>query len=106
MDTTTLGERWLEAIAAAADAGALGEVEKRLLGPKGEVVELVRSVSSMPRAERPTFGKAANALKQEVEKAIAAARVGKITHILPFPLRVPTVLLLLHAMRFQCDNSD
>ena len=76
MDTTTLGERWLEAIAAAADAGALGEVEKRLLGPKGEVVELVRSVSSMPRAERPTFGKAANALKQEVEKAIAAARAG------------------------------
>jgi phenylalanyl-tRNA synthetase alpha chain len=74
MDPQTLRERWLAAIAAAPDAGALTELEARLFGGKGEVLELVRSVTSLPKEERPAFGKAANAVKQEVEQALAARR--------------------------------
>ena len=74
MDTQALRERWLAAVAAAADSAALAEAEARLFGPKGEVVDLVRSVTSLPKEQRPAFGKAANAVKQEVEAAIAARK--------------------------------
>ena len=74
MDTTALRQQWLAAIAAAGDAAALAEVDARLFGAKGEVVDLVRSVTKLPKEERPAFGKAANALKQEVEAALAERR--------------------------------
>lgn len=74
MDTTAQRERWLAAIAAAGDPKSLAEVDTRLFGPKGEVLELVRAVTGLPKEQRPAFGKAANALKQEVEQALAAAR--------------------------------
>ncbi|MBL8756350.1 MAG: phenylalanine--tRNA ligase subunit alpha, partial [Planctomycetes bacterium] len=67
-------DRWLAAIGAAADAKALAEVDARLFGQKGEVLDLVRSVTSLPKEERPAFGKAANVVKQEVEQALAARR--------------------------------
>lgn len=62
---------WLDAIAGAADAASLREVETRLFGKQGEVQELLRSVSSLPKEERPAAGKNANLLKQEVEAALA-----------------------------------
>jgi phenylalanyl-tRNA synthetase alpha chain len=64
--------RWLDAVAAATDLAALREVETQLFGKKGEVLELARSVSSLPKDERPAAGKAANLLKQEVEAALRA----------------------------------
>jgi phenylalanyl-tRNA synthetase alpha chain len=66
--------QWLAAVAAAADEPALREVESRLFGKKGEVLELVRSVSTLRKEERPAAGKAANLLKQELEQALAARR--------------------------------
>ena len=72
MDPTTNRERWLAAINAARDAAALAELQTRLFGAKGEVLEFVRSVTSLPKDQRPVFGKAANAVKQEVEQALAA----------------------------------
>lgn len=74
MDPTALRDAWLAAIAAAADAAALAQIEARLLGADGEVTQLVRSVTSLPKDQRPAFGKAANGVKQAVEAALAAAR--------------------------------
>ena len=74
MDISERRERWLAAIAAAGGDQALAELDTRLLGSKGEVLELVRSVTTLPKEERPAFGKAANTVKQEVEAALAAAR--------------------------------
>ncbi len=74
MDTAPLRERWLGAIHEAASAAALAELDARLFGSKGEVLELVRSVTTLPKEERPAFGKAANAVKVEVEQALAARR--------------------------------
>ncbi len=74
MDTTAKRDGWLQAVAAAADEAALAALESRLFGPKGEVLELVRSVTSLPKDERPAFGKAANAARQAVESALAERR--------------------------------
>jgi phenylalanyl-tRNA synthetase alpha chain len=74
MEIPALRERWLQAIAAAADLAALNELDTRLFGAKGEVLDFVRSVTTLPKEERPAFGKAANATKQEVEQALAARR--------------------------------
>lgn len=74
MDIPAKKEQWLQAIAAAADGAALAELDARLFGAKGEVIDLVRSVTSLPKEERPAFGKAANTCKQEVEQALAARR--------------------------------
>ena len=74
MDITAQRDRWLNAVLACQDPGALTELDSRLFGAKGEVLELVRSVTTLPKEERPAFGKAANAVKQEVEAAIAAKK--------------------------------
>ncbi|MEZ5962837.1 MAG: phenylalanine--tRNA ligase subunit alpha [Planctomycetota bacterium] len=67
-------ERWLAEVSAAADLEALRSVESRLLGKKGVITELVKSVSALPREERPQAGKLFNATKVEVEAAIASRR--------------------------------
>jgi len=74
MDTTAKQDEWLRAIDAAADGAALAALDARLFGQKGEVLELVRSVTSLPKEERPAFGKAANAVKQAVEQALRSKR--------------------------------
>ena len=74
MDITAKQDAWLQQVAGAADGAALAELESRLFGPKGEVLELVRSVTSLPKEERPAFGKAANAVKQLVESALKQRR--------------------------------
>lgn len=68
-----LRQQWLAAIAAATDAESLAALETRLFGPKGEVVELVRSVTTLPKEQRPAFGKASNQLKGEIEQALQQA---------------------------------
>src|SRR5690606_21287056 len=70
MDITAKQVEWLQAIAAASHAAAAAELEQRFFGPRGEVLEMVRSVTSLPKEERPAFGKAANAVKQAVESAL------------------------------------
>ena len=47
-DPTKNRERWLAAIAAARDAAAVAELQTRLFGTKGEVLDFVRSVRSLP----------------------------------------------------------
>ncbi|HLU38025.1 MAG TPA: phenylalanine--tRNA ligase subunit alpha [Planctomycetota bacterium] len=67
-------DAWLARIAAAPDVAALTALEQQLLGKKGVVTELVKSVSRLPREERPAAGKAYNDLKLALEAAIEARR--------------------------------
>ena len=76
MDITAKQDEWLQAIAAASDGAALAELDKRLFGQGGEVLGMVRSVTGLPKEERPAFGKAANAVKQLVEAALKQRRDG------------------------------
>ena len=67
-------DEWRAAIAAASDEAGLAQVESQLFGKKGEVLELVKSVASLPREERPDAGRAANELKVELQRQIDARR--------------------------------
>lgn len=67
-------DQWRAAIAAASDEAALGRVESQLFGKKGEVLDLVKSVASLPAEERPTAGRAANELKIELQQQLDSRR--------------------------------
>jgi phenylalanyl-tRNA synthetase alpha chain len=47
------------------------EWERTWLGPKGAVTTMLRSLGSLPKEERPDAGRAAQALRQELEAAFA-----------------------------------
>ncbi len=69
-----LREKYLTAIAAAGDEGALEEIRVAALGKKGEVSGLMRGLGAMSPEERQTAGPALNALKDALNGAIAEAR--------------------------------
>ncbi len=58
------------AIAAAADTQALEEVRIRYLGRKADLPNLLRSVAQLPPEQRAATGKAANEVRQALERAI------------------------------------
>ncbi len=68
-----LGAEALEAISRAGDAKALEELRARLLGRKGRLTQMMRSIGSLPPEQRPAFGKLANEIKAKVEAALAEA---------------------------------
>lgn len=48
--------------------------ERDWLGPKGEITQMLRSLGSLPKDERPIAGREAQALRQELESAFAPVR--------------------------------
>lgn len=81
-DLDTLRAGALAALAAANNADALETWRIHYLGRKGQVLELLKLIPTLPAAERPTFGQTANALKNELttafedrEQALAAAKL-------------------------------
>ncbi len=62
------------AIAAAIDERALDEVRVRLLGKKGELTTLLKSLGQLEPAERPKIGAAINEAKTRVQNLLAAKK--------------------------------
>ncbi len=62
----------LDAIAAAADLAALEQVRIRYLGRNGLLPAVMKQLKEAPPAERPDFGKRANAWRQELDAGLAA----------------------------------
>lgn len=62
------------AIAAAIDERALDEVRVRLLGKKGELTTLLKSLGQLEPAARPTIGAAINEAKTRVQNLLAAKK--------------------------------
>ncbi len=69
-----LRDRYLTAIAEASGEAALEEVRVAALGKKGEVSLKMRELGKMTPEERQTAGPALNALKDELNAALAEAR--------------------------------
>ena len=69
-----LREKYLAAVDGAGDESALEQVRLAALGKKGEVSALMRSLGAMSAEERQTAGPALNALKDDLNAALAAAR--------------------------------
>jgi phenylalanyl-tRNA synthetase alpha chain len=69
-----LRARYLSQIAEAADEAALEAVRLAALGKKGEVSLMMRELGRMDPAERAAVGPALNALKDELQAALAARK--------------------------------
>jgi phenylalanyl-tRNA synthetase alpha chain len=69
-----LREKWLAEIGAAADEAALEDVRVRAVGKKGEVSLAMRELGRMTPEERQEAGPRLNALKDEINAALAARR--------------------------------
>ncbi|MBY6090750.1 phenylalanine--tRNA ligase subunit alpha [Maritimibacter alkaliphilus] len=70
-----LKQKYLSAIADASDEGALEELRLQAVGKKGEVSLKMRELGKMTPEERQTAGPALNALKDEINSALAAKKV-------------------------------
>ena len=70
MDVETVESAGLAAIAAAAHERALDDVRVSLLGKKGEITALLKSLGTMSPAERPAAGARINAAKSRLQAAL------------------------------------
>jgi phenylalanyl-tRNA synthetase alpha chain len=73
-EIAALRDKYLTAIAGAEAEPALEEARLAALGKKGEVSALMRSLGGMSAEERQTAGPALNALKDDLNAALAEAR--------------------------------
>ena len=71
-----LRDKYLDQIAKAADEAALEDVRLQALGKKGEIALKMRELGKMTPEERQTAGPALNALKDEINSALAAKKAG------------------------------
>jgi len=67
-DIEALREQSRQEISGSSDTEALETQRVRLLGKKGKVTALLRLLGSLPSEERPAFGAAVNALREELEQ--------------------------------------
>ena len=74
MDVSDLRAGWLERIGGAGDEAALEEIRVAALGKKGEISLKMRELGKMSPEERQVAGPALNALKDEVNAALAAKK--------------------------------
>lgn len=71
-DLDALRTQSFDELCAAADAAAVEQVRIRYLGRNGRIPALMKELRDVPAAERPEFGKRANAWRAEIEAALAA----------------------------------
>lgn len=69
-----LKQKYLKLIADAADESALEDIRLAAIGKKGEVALKMRELGKMTPEERQTAGPALNALKDEINSALAAKK--------------------------------
>jgi len=73
-DLATLTRQALDEVAASTTLAALDEVRVRWLGKKGVLTEQLKSLGSLPAADRPAAGARINEAKAQVQAAIDAAQ--------------------------------
>jgi phenylalanyl-tRNA synthetase alpha chain len=71
---STLVARALADVQASADLSSLDDVRVRLLGKKGLVTEQLKSLGTLPAAERPAAGQRINEAKVSIQGALEARR--------------------------------
>ena len=79
-DLTPLRQQWLDRIKDAADPASIEEVRLKALGKKGEISLKMRELGRMSPEERQTTGRALNELRDEIDTALRARRVGDDEH--------------------------
>jgi len=69
-DTTQLKTELLAAVKQAADIKSLEEIRVSVLGKKGRITEMMKSLGGLSIEEKKEAGKTLNILKSEVEAAL------------------------------------
>ena len=69
-----LRQKYIDAVAGAADENALEDIRVQAVGKKGEVALKMRELGKMTPEERQIMGPKLNALKDEINSAISAKR--------------------------------
>ena len=69
-----LRDKYLQAIAAVADESALEDLRVQAVGKKGEISLKMRDLGKMTPEERKTAGPKLNALKDDINTALAARK--------------------------------
>ncbi len=69
-----LRQKYIDAVAGAADESALEDIRVQAVGKKGEVALKMRELGKMTPEERQIMGPKLNALKDEINSAISAKR--------------------------------
>ena len=70
MNFSELRDHALEKIRSSQSLEDLQRVKAEILGKKGQITQLMRSIGSLPKGERPEAGKVLNQLKAELESEI------------------------------------
>lgn len=70
MNFSELRDHALEKIRSSQNLEDLQRVKAEILGKKGQITQLMRSIGSLPKEERPEAGKVLNQLKAELESEI------------------------------------
>ncbi|MCD6104014.1 MAG: phenylalanine--tRNA ligase subunit alpha [Thermotogaceae bacterium] len=70
MNFSELRDHALEKIRSSQSLEDLQRVKAEILGKKGQITQLMRSIGSLPKEERPEAGKVLNQLKAELESEI------------------------------------
>ena len=60
----------LEALRSASDHKTIDAISVRYIGRKGIITQFLRSISTLPKEERPAAGKMANEVRQVIEQAV------------------------------------
>jgi phenylalanyl-tRNA synthetase alpha chain len=69
-----LRQKYIDAIANATDEGALEQLRLQAVGKKGEIALMMRELGKMTPEERQVAGPALNALKDEINSALAGKK--------------------------------
>jgi phenylalanyl-tRNA synthetase alpha chain len=73
-DVDAIVKEALATFAGVDDADKLEQAKARYLGKSGALTQLLKGVSKLPAAERPTFGSRVNAAKEKLEAALEEQR--------------------------------
>jgi len=71
IDVTSLATSALQAVQAAHDLEGVAALRQQYLGRKGELTAALRSLGELPSEQRPGVGERLNALRRELEEALA-----------------------------------
>jgi len=93
----TLKEKWLDAVARAADGGALEAIRVEALGKKGEITLLMKDLGTLSAEERRAAGQDLNTLKDSVSAAIDGRKAAMAALALEQRLKTETIDLSLPA---------
>lgn len=101
-----LRERASALLSAASDVAALEELRVSMLGKKGEITELLKSLGKMPAEERPTAGAQINQFRQEVEGFLLdrLSQIKKLSESQRLALETLDVTLPGHAPELGCPH--